>query len=147
MKLRLVIAILFATLPHLLSAEDLRAQIAEQLRSQGYANVEITKTWLGRLRFEAFKDDTQREIIVNPRTGEILRDFQSTANGAMKPGVQILDRPSPARELSDPERVSPQIDNPRGAQSPVGIGPDRGVGNGPAGPAGPGAGGIGGATR
>ena len=45
------------------------------LQEQGYKRFRINRTWLGRLRIRAISDMYRREIIMNPKTGEILRDF------------------------------------------------------------------------
>lgn len=49
--------------------------IVGQLQAQGYEQIQLSRTWLGRTRIEARKGNQVREIIFNPRTGEILRDF------------------------------------------------------------------------
>ena len=46
-----------------------------RLQEQGYKRFRINRTWLGRLRIRAISDMYRREIIMNPKTGEILRDF------------------------------------------------------------------------
>ena len=73
-----------------LRAQTVIDQIAAQLREQGYTRIEVSNTLLGRARIEAKSRDWEREIIVNPRTGEILRDYWEargkTAGGAM-PGL------------------------------------------------------------
>lgn len=56
-------------------ARDFADTIVGQLRSQGYSQVTVTSTWLNRTRIFAESRDAQREIILNPRTGEILRDL------------------------------------------------------------------------
>lgn len=89
-RLALVLSIALLATP--LAAQDVRSQIAQQLRAQGYASVDVSKTWLGRLRFQASNGTQSREIIVNPRTGEILRDFLSSTQDGAASGVQILDR-------------------------------------------------------
>lgn len=73
-----------------LFAQDASAGIVAQLKSQGFTQVEVETTWLGRLRILATRADGQREIIVNPRTGEILRDVWTGTNGASK--TAILDK-------------------------------------------------------
>ncbi len=50
-------------------------QIIAMLRNQGYTEIRISRTWLGRVRILALSDQYWREIIISPRTGEILRDF------------------------------------------------------------------------
>lgn len=90
MKQRLFVILSVAFLASPLAAQDVSSQIADQLRQQGYENVEVTKTWLGRLRFQASSNNQTREIIVNPRTGEILRDFQTSKDDTQKRNVKIL---------------------------------------------------------
>lgn len=55
-------------------AETRVEAVARHLTEQGYA-VEISRTFLGRARIEAHKGTLEREIILNPITGEILRDY------------------------------------------------------------------------
>ena len=45
------------------------------LQDQGYTVLEQGYTFLGRLRIVAETDLIHREIVVNPGTGEILRDY------------------------------------------------------------------------
>jgi len=56
-------------------AQDFVGSIIAQLRQQGFQTVLQERTLLGRVRITASKQDGRREIIVNPRTGEILRDL------------------------------------------------------------------------
>ncbi len=48
--------------------------VVEQLTKFGFSNIEIETTWLGRIKISASRKDGTREIVLNPRTGEILRD-------------------------------------------------------------------------
>lgn len=57
------------------AAASLEERVVEQLREQGFESIRISRTWLGRLRIKARGRGYEREIIINPRTGEILRDF------------------------------------------------------------------------
>ena len=50
-------------------------RIVADLRALGYDRIEVQRTLLGRTRILAESEGAQREIIVNPRTGEILRDL------------------------------------------------------------------------
>lgn len=45
------------------------------LQDQGYVILELGYTFLGRLRIVAENDLIHREIVVNPSTGEVLRDY------------------------------------------------------------------------
>lgn len=49
--------------------------IVRQLRDQGFGQIEIERTFLGRVRIVARSEKLEREIVVDPRTGEILRDY------------------------------------------------------------------------
>ena len=49
--------------------------VVRQLRAQGYASIEVSRTWLGRIQIEAKRPGEEREIILNRKTGEILRDY------------------------------------------------------------------------
>lgn len=66
---------LVAALSGAAQAETRVEAIARHLAEQGYHDIEIGRTFLGRARIEAEKNGMEREIIVNPRTGEILRDY------------------------------------------------------------------------
>jgi hypothetical protein len=49
--------------------------VVDQLRGQGFSEITVERTLLGRTRILATSDEGRREIILNPRTGEILRDL------------------------------------------------------------------------
>lgn len=50
-------------------------RVVSMLQSEGYQNIEVERTWLGRIRVEAEKGEFEREIVLNRSTGEILRDY------------------------------------------------------------------------
>lgn len=58
-----------------LNAGPIEDSIVRQLRDQGFGDIEVRRTLLGRSRIVAQSDTLYREIIVNPVTGEILRDY------------------------------------------------------------------------
>lgn len=64
--------------PLLAQTPEIVNQIVGQLRGQGYDKITVRRTLLGRLRLVAQGAGQRREIIVNPNTGEILRDFWSS---------------------------------------------------------------------
>ncbi|NBZ88246.1 PepSY domain-containing protein [Stagnihabitans tardus] len=70
-------------------AQDVGESIVAQLRAQGYTQIDIETTWLGRIRILATRGGGQREIIANPRTGEILRDVWTGARDGTR--TTILD--------------------------------------------------------
>ena len=56
-------------------AEEPVDRILRDLKKLGYDNISVESTWLRRTRIFAQNDEAQREIILNPNTGEILRDL------------------------------------------------------------------------
>lgn len=73
--------------------------IVAQLAKQGYQDITVTKTWLGRVRIVATRDGGTREIVMNPRTGEILRDLWTGADGSQQT-VSIVDDVKDADQAS-----------------------------------------------
>ena len=59
------------------SAQTVTERVLNRLQGQGFETTSVQRTWLGRVRVEARSADGQeRELVFNPRTGEILRDFR-----------------------------------------------------------------------
>ncbi len=58
-------------------AEDVIAQLTKL----GFSNISVETTWLGRIKIVATRSDGIREIVLNPRTGEILRDVWRPVSG------------------------------------------------------------------
>jgi uncharacterized membrane protein YgcG len=80
-------------------AAGVEAGIAAQLSAQGYDQILVETTWLGRLKITAHKDDSLREIVVNPRTGEILRDILRKKDGTVTP--RLSEASSSGSDSSD----------------------------------------------
>ncbi len=59
--------------------------VRAQLQQQGYLQVSVSSTLLGRTRIVAESKTGSREIIMNPRTGEILRDAWLAAEATSGP--------------------------------------------------------------
>ena len=57
------------------AAQSMQETIVDQLVDQGFGKIRISTTLLGRTRIVATSPSKSREIIFNPRTGEILRDY------------------------------------------------------------------------
>lgn len=68
-------------------------RIREQLARQGYERIDVERTLLGRVRIMADGPKARREIIVDPRTGEILRDLWQVLDpgDGMTGGDPLLD--------------------------------------------------------
>jgi hypothetical protein len=67
-----LIGLLLATVAQAQSVTD---RMIAALQEQGYDILEMHDTWLGRVRVIAESDTIRREIVFNPGTGEILRDY------------------------------------------------------------------------
>lgn len=78
---KIILCIALAGAPQFAAAQSVQDQIVTQLRAQGFSEIAINRTWLGRIRVVALRDDLRRELVFNPQTGEILRDFWRTLDG------------------------------------------------------------------
>ena len=78
---------LVLALPALAAYSD---DVVLQLTKQGYQDITVSTTWLGRVRIVATRGGGMREIVLNPRTGEILRDLWTGADGTQRT-VSIVD--------------------------------------------------------
>ena len=67
--------------------------VVTQLTALGFTNIVVETTWLGRVRILAKRNNGLREIVLNPRTGEILRDVWSpgSASGARRVVLDDVD--------------------------------------------------------
>ncbi|MFN7224851.1 MAG: hypothetical protein ACK4MS_12600 [Paracoccaceae bacterium] len=71
-------------------ARSFSDSVVAQLKKRGYVKITVERTLLGRTRILAERNGGRREIILNPRTGEILRDLWITlsdSNGADETGL------------------------------------------------------------
>lgn len=108
---------------------DRQGEIIAELQSEGYANIEVGRTWLRRVRIVAEGPMGAREIVIDPRNDEILRDYESPPAQPQRPGA--ADRSLPPRGSAFPGGA----DHPRGgdrprpqrpdAPHPDGTGPER----------------------
>lgn len=73
-KAAIILALAVAS-PAYSDTASVRDRVIAELRDDGYTEVRISRTLLGRLRFVARRRDAVREIVVNPNTGVILRDY------------------------------------------------------------------------
>ncbi len=74
---RLFFVLFLSVAPVATFAQDssVRDKIITILREDGFSEVRISRTLLGRMRFVAENAEQRREIVVNPATGVILRDY------------------------------------------------------------------------
>ncbi|MDE3028497.1 MAG: hypothetical protein KGH84_08865 [Paracoccaceae bacterium] len=80
----------FLALP--VHASTLLQRIEGQLRAQGFTHITATTTFFGSVRIDATSRTQRREIVFNPGSGEIVRDYWSDLSGKSQPGsVNILN--------------------------------------------------------
>jgi len=72
---KVIICLALSGAPQFAAAQSVQDQIVSQLRGQGFTEITMQRTWLGRIRVVALRDDLRRELVFNPQTGEILRDY------------------------------------------------------------------------
>jgi hypothetical protein len=72
---RLSLAALLAFSPMVAAAQSVQDSIIAQLQAQGFTQIEVSRTLLGRVRVKATSATLERELVFNPNTGEILRDY------------------------------------------------------------------------
>ena len=94
MQKLLMAAILLAGMSHAVPAATVEERLLARLQDQGYTVLEKGYTFLGRLRIVAETDLIHREIVVNPGTGEILRDYAIYLSDMIPPPVLLTDTDS-----------------------------------------------------
>lgn len=71
-----VVAMALAGAPGAVLAQNRVDDLVSELQRLGYSDISLSRTWLGRTRIVAEGGRGRREIVLNPSTGEILRDFR-----------------------------------------------------------------------
>ena len=64
-----------------MAAGDVAGQVTRQLMDQGYDRIEVHRTLLGKVVVTATGRGHQREIVIDPRNGALLRDLVRGADG------------------------------------------------------------------
>lgn len=76
MKLRkTALVLIIALLPSMGLAQTAQDSIVSQLTQQGFRDISVSRTFLGRVRITAISDELRREIVFNRVSGEIIRDY------------------------------------------------------------------------
>lgn len=89
--MRHLLIALFLLTPGFAAAQSVQDQIVSQLTAQGFTRIEVSRTLLGRVKIEARSPRLERELVFNPVTGEILRDYWEDRDdgGSVSPRVLI----------------------------------------------------------
>lgn len=74
-------------------AASYEQRLIAHLRKLGYGEITLSFTLLGRAQIFAVSPDDTREIVLNPRTGEILRDFAQSIESDGVEAVAIAVEP------------------------------------------------------
>ena len=111
----LVVGLLFAG-PAIAQTRSVQDQIVSQLEQQGFSEIELSRTFLGRIRIEAYSDTLVRELVFNPTTGEILRDYWQARD----------DDKATAPRVMNPDRRRNSTDNRSNANA---VSRDRSIGD------------------
>lgn len=73
--------------------QDFTTPIVARLEDEGFAVTRIKRTWLGRILIVSQNDEYLREVVINPHTGEILRDKLFALDGTSAVASPMLDMP------------------------------------------------------
>ena len=90
----LMAMVLWVGMAPALVAATVEERLVAGLQEQGYTVLEKGYTFLGRLRIVAENDLIHREIVVNPGTGEILRDYAIYLSDMTPAQIQMTDTDS-----------------------------------------------------
>lgn len=99
-------------IPGLALADSPVDKVIRQLRKQGFNGIESTRTLLGRARVVAERGEYRREIVLNPGSGEILRDIWLDADGNAIARVLIGDDKDEDQSSDDPDDPDDDSDDP-----------------------------------
>lgn len=91
-------------------AAGLVDDLVHELRSQGFSSIDVSRTMLGRVRIEAIGSEGSREIVLNPNSGEILRDLWTSA-GPVKGRPTRSSGKSSGKNSQDPKDLEDAADD------------------------------------
>ena len=102
-------------------AQTIEEQLTDQLIAQGYDDITFSRTLLRRLRVVAISETDERELILNPTTGQILRDRSKPLTEDGETSVTISQSPSSTQSDDDdhePASAPPPPREPRPSPPP-----------------------------
>ena len=88
-------------------AQSIQDSIVMQLQEQGYTDIVVNRTLLGRVRVVARNQTHERELVFNPTTGELLRDYWRAIGESKRSNLTIIPR------IADLEEVESEDDHDR----------------------------------
>ncbi|MBW4985130.1 hypothetical protein KZZ07_21530 [Mameliella sp. CS4] len=98
-------------------AQSYRDRVIQSLTDQGFSNFRVRRTWLGYDQIIALGPDGRREVVLNPSTGAILRDYLYTSDVPRSRSVPLAHGSTPPAKAADaggtaPPDASPDADPP-----------------------------------
>ena len=60
------------------SLAETQDEVVAQMKAEGYNSIDVSTTWLRRVRIVGEGAPGSREVVIDPRNGEVLRDFSSS---------------------------------------------------------------------
>ena len=85
------VAFLLCALGGRVGADTTVQAIVDQLRAQGFETITVSRTMLGRTRVTATSPRYSREVVINPGSGEILRDYWEAREHSGSKGPSLVD--------------------------------------------------------
>lgn len=97
-------------------AQSYRDRVIQNLTDQGFSNFRVRRTWLGYDQIIALGPDGRREVVLNPKTGAIQRDYLYTSDARRSGSAPLArgDRPPEAADAGGtaPPDARPDADPP-----------------------------------
>lgn len=90
-------------------AQTAQDQVIKELTQLGYRHFTVSRTWLGRVRVVAKGKPGTREIVLNPSTGVVLRDYTDRRTASDKP--RRAKRPEAHGTRGDGDRAAFRSDD------------------------------------
>lgn len=84
-------ASLVTATPALAQDDAVTQSVLRQLEQQGFQVIQVTRTLLGRVRILARRGPLLREIVLDPRNGQIFRDLVTREGGDGPQQPQLPD--------------------------------------------------------
>lgn len=98
----------FGLVPVVGHADTVKEAIIQQLAADGYGQITVSRTLLGRLRFVATGANGTREVVVQPSNGAVLRDHvddddndRSVSRSLSETSEDLTDRSASEDESDD----------------------------------------------
>jgi hypothetical protein len=116
-----LIATLAATfgLAGMAHAQTVTERVIASLEKAGYRDIEVTRTLLGRTRITGQRGRLTREIVLNARTGEVLRDIIFGTDGSDVSAGLLDDGDRDDDGIPDDEDDDPTGDGDTGDDDPT----------------------------